>query len=80
LKITAGTTNSIVGYTGKSKNCLFNMLLKNSKPEHGEVFIDGQNLNNVSKSSVQKNLSVAQKNGLLFNHLTIYENLIYENP
>ncbi len=56
------------------------MLLKNSKPEHGEVFIDGQNLNNVSKSSVQKNLSVAQKNGLLFNHLTIYENLIYENP
>ena len=56
------------------------MLLKNSKPEHGEVFIDGQNLNNVSKSSVQKNLSIAQKNGLLFNHLTIYENLIYENP
>ena len=71
LKIKSRTSNAIVGHSGFGKTTMINM-------SEGDVYIDGQNLKNLTFESYRKYISVIPQNGILFND-TILFNLMYGN-
>lgn len=79
LKIKPGTTNAIVGPSGFGKTTLFYLLLRAYDPEKGKIFIDGQDIRDLSFKSFRKYISVVPQSGNLFND-SILNNLTYSNP
>jgi len=79
LRIKAGTSNAIVGHSGFGKTTMINMINRIYDPAEGQVFIDGQDLKDLTFHSYRKYISVIPQNGILFND-TIMFNLQYGNP
>jgi ABC-type multidrug transport system fused ATPase/permease subunit len=79
LKIKAGTSNAIVGHSGFGKTTMINMVNRIYDPSEGEVFIDDQNLKDLTFESYRKYIAVIPQNGILFNDTIIF-NLLYGNP
>ena len=79
LKIKAGTSNAIVGHSGFGKTTMINMVNRIYDPSEGDVFIDDQNLKDLTFESYRKYIAVIPQNGILFNDTIIF-NLLYGNP
>ena len=79
LGIKAGEYVGLVGPSGSGKSTLFRVLLGFEKPETGQVFYNGQDLNNVDVRSIRRQLGVVLQNGKLMAG-DIYSNIIGSNP
>ena len=75
-----GETIVIVGESGTGKSTILKLLLRLLVPDKGEVFIDGEE---ITQLSFDKALAVRQKMGMvfqgaaLFDSMTVYENIAY---
>lgn len=76
IKIKPGEKVGIVGRSGAGKSTLVNLLLRFYDLDRGGIYIDGQNIAEVSQQSLRANISmVTQDTSLL--HRSIEENIAY---
>lgn len=76
IKIKPGEKVGIVGRSGAGKSTLVNLLLRFYDLNRGGIYIDGQNIAEVSQESLRANISmVTQDTSLL--HRSIEENISY---
>ncbi|MDC1475935.1 ABC transporter ATP-binding protein/permease [Pelagibacteraceae bacterium] len=78
LNIEGGSTAALVGHSGAGKSTIINLLPRFYDPNEGEVYIDKQKINNVSLSSLRKNISMVSQDIILFDD-TIRANIAYAN-
>jgi len=72
------TKVALVGESGEGKTTLTNLLLRLYEPQNGTIFIDSQNVNEVSQKSLRSNIGVVFQDPALFSG-TIRENIAYAN-
>lgn len=75
LKISQGEHVAIVGESGCGKTTLAYLLIGFYQPDHGEIFIDGQNINECKLESLRKGIGLIQQDVLVFDG-SIRQNLL----
>lgn len=76
FSIQPSTKVGIVGYSGSGKSTLINLLLRFYDVSSGGIYIDNQNIKEVTQESLRKNISYIPQEPILF-HRTIRENILY---
>ncbi len=76
--IEGGTTAALVGHSGAGKSTIINLLPRFYDPGEGKVFIDGQNIAEISLSSLRKQISLVSQDTILFDD-TVKANIAYAN-
>ncbi len=66
FKIKAGEHVALVGPTGSGKTTLIRLLCRLYEPQKGKIYIDGQNIRNISIQSLRKQLGVVLQDTFLF--------------
>ena len=74
--IEGGSTAASVGHSGAGKSTIINLLPRFFDPKKGEIFIDEQNISQVSLSSLRKNISMVSQDIILFDD-TVRANIAY---
>lgn len=73
------TTTAIVGTTGAGKSTIARLIYRLYDLQSGEIKIDGQNIRQVTRSSLRNVLGIVPQDTALFND-TLRNNLIYGDP
>jgi ATP-binding cassette subfamily B protein len=76
LKISAGSTIAIMGYTGEGKTTLVNLIPRLYDCTKGEILIDGKNIKNIPLEILRTNIGVITQESFLFSD-TIFNNISY---
>lgn len=79
LSIEAGKSVGLVGVSGSGKSTLTKLLLRFDDVKKGAIFIDGQDIRDVTQSSLREAISYVPQESTLF-HRTIFENIAYGKP
>src|SRR6187402_1016450 len=79
LEVKASQTIAIVGSTGAGKSTIINLLNRFYEINSGSIFIDNQNIENYTLSSLRKQIAVVLQDVFLFAD-TIYNNITLNNP
>jgi len=79
LHIKSGQRIGLVGRSGSGKTTLTKLLLRFVDVDDGSIFIDGQNVANVTQKSLRRATAYVPQEPLLF-HRSLYENIAYGNP
>jgi ATP-binding cassette subfamily B protein len=74
--IKPGEKIGIVGCSGAGKSTLISLLLKNFKPNSGQIIIDDQDIADVTSDSLRVNITYIPQDVILF-HRSIGENIGY---
>ena len=74
--IQGNTMAAFVGHSGAGKSTILNLLPRFYDPQNGRIEIDGQNIKEVSLSSLRKNLSMVSQDVILFDD-TVKNNISY---
>ncbi|MBK7892638.1 MAG: ABC transporter ATP-binding protein/permease [Bdellovibrionales bacterium] len=77
--VTAGKTVAIVGPSGAGKSTLSRLLFRFYDPTGGAIRIDGQDLRDVTQTSVRRAIGIVPQDTVLFND-TIGYNIRYGRP
>ncbi len=75
-KIKAGQTVAIVGPTGAGKTTLVNLLMKFYQVNSGDILIDGNSINNLTRTNVHDLFGMVLQDTWLFEG-TIRDNVVY---
>ncbi len=79
LRIKAGEKVGLVGRSGAGKSTVVNLLLRFYDVEQGRVLIDGQDIKQVTQSSLRSQIGmVTQDTSLL--HRSVRDNILYGRP
>jgi subfamily B ATP-binding cassette protein MsbA len=76
LGVRAGETIALVGANGSGKSTLLGLIPRFYDPDHGSVFIDGQELRRVNLRSLRQLVGIVTQDTILFDD-TIYNNIAY---
>jgi ATP-binding cassette, subfamily B, bacterial len=76
--IKEGSKTALVGESGEGKTTLTNLLMRLYEPQRGNILIDGQDIGDVTQSSLREHIGVVFQDPALFSG-TIYENISYAN-
>ena len=76
LTVKSGERIGVVGASGAGKTTLVNLLMRFYEPQHGAIFIDGQNIADVKQDSLRENIAFIPQDPTMFNR-TIGENIAY---
>lgn len=76
LSTQKGQTIAIVGPTGSGKTTIVNLLTKFYDIDSGEILIDGENINNMTRTSLRKSISMVLQDTYLFSE-SVRENIRY---
>ncbi len=71
-----GETVAIVGPTGAGKTTIINLLTKFYDIDSGEILIDGENIDQLTRSSLRRSISMVLQDTYLFSE-TVRENIRY---
>ena len=80
LNIDKGQTLALIGGSGIGKSVLLKHIIGLIKPDHGEIFIDEQNINHLRGRALKRlkdQLGVVFQFGALFDSLTVFENVAF---
>lgn len=77
-KIEGGRKVGLVGISGSGKTTFLNLIPRFFNLEHGQILVDGQNINNINLSSLRKEISLVSQDVILFDD-TIKSNILYGN-
>ena len=78
LTVPSGKKVALVGSTGSGKTTVVNLLMRFYDIDGGEICIDDQNIAQVSRKSLRKNVAIVLQDTVLFSD-TIRNNLMYAN-
>ncbi len=78
LTVPSGKKVALVGATGSGKTTIVNLLMRFYDADSGNIFINGQNIQEVSRDSLRKNIAIVLQDTVLFSD-TIRNNLKYGN-
>ena len=78
LKVFRGNQIAIVGKTGSGKSTIGRLLFRFYDPQKGGIFIDEQDIKNVTINSIHQNVGVVPQDTVLFNDTILY-NIKYGN-
>ncbi|QDR81216.1 ABC transporter ATP-binding protein [Sporomusa termitida] len=76
LKAHKGQTIAIVGPTGSGKTTMINLLNKFYDIDSGEILIDGENIDNMKRSSLRRAIAMVLQDTYLFSE-SVRENIRY---
>lgn len=79
LKADRGKLIAIVGPTGAGKTTIINLLMRFYDIDSGEIAIDGNDIRNVTRSSLRRAFAMVLQDTWLFQG-TIFENVAYGKP
>ena len=79
LTIAPGEKVGLIGRSGAGKSSLINLLLRFRDIEHGAIFVDGQNIADVTQTSLRKSIGVVTQDSSLL-HRSIRANILYGQP
>jgi len=79
LTIRPGEKVGLIGRSGAGKSSLINLLLRFRDIEHGAIYIDGQNIADVTQTSLRKSIGVVTQDSSLL-HRSIRANILYGQP
>ena len=79
LSIPSGQKVGIIGCSGAGKSSLIKLLLRLYDINAGEICIDGQNIKEITQSSLRKHISLIPQDPCLF-HRSLLENIRYGKP
>ena len=79
LSIPAGQRVGLVGMSGSGKTTLTKLLLRLADIQEGEILVDGQNVADITQTSLRRQIAYVPQEALLF-HRTIAENIGYGKP
>jgi ABC-type multidrug transport system fused ATPase/permease subunit len=79
LRIPPGQKVGLVGTSGAGKTTLCELLLRSYDLEQGGIFIDGQNIAEVTQASLRRAIAVIPQDPVLF-HRSLLENIGYPRP
>ncbi len=74
-----GKTTALVGPSGAGKSTVITLVPRFYDPAEGEILIDGQNITDVTKSSLRQHLAYVSQQPYLFEG-TIRDNIRYGRP
>ncbi|XP_019293726.2 iron-sulfur clusters transporter ABCB7, mitochondrial isoform X2 [Panthera pardus] len=78
FEVPAGKKVAIVGGSGSGKSTIVRLLFRFYEPQKGNIYLAGQNIQDVSLQSLRRAVGVVPQDAVLF-HNTIYYNLLYGN-
>lgn len=76
FQIMAGKKTALVGHSGSGKSTIFNLVMKFYKPSSGRIFIDGQDLAEISINSARANMALVSQDIFIFDE-TVFNNIGY---
>ncbi|KAF9972286.1 ATP-binding cassette sub- B member 6, mitochondrial [Actinomortierella ambigua] len=76
FKIPMGKTVALVGPTGSGKSTILRLLFRFYDVQSGRILVDGQDISDVTQSSLRRHIGVVPQDTVLFND-TIYYNIHY---
>lgn len=79
LHINAGERVGLVGISGSGKTTLTKLLLRFDDVNKGAIFIDGQDIRDVTQKSLRENIAYVPQESSLF-HRSIEDNISYGKP
>ena len=79
LEVPDGKKVALVGPTGAGKSTISRLLFRFYDPKQGAIYINNENIKDISQSSLRKMIGVVPQDTVLFND-TIYYNISYGNP
>lgn len=79
LNLYPGKMVALVGATGSGKTSFSNLLLGFYKPQKGRILIDGQDINQISTTSLRRHVGLVPQDPFMFN-VSIYENICMGKP
>lgn len=78
MQARSGDLVAVMGGSGVGKSTLINVLNGNLKPDRGEVFFNGYNLNNpLERRKIKGIIGLVPQEDLLIEDLTVHQNLYY---
>lgn len=78
LTVPTGKKVALVGATGSGKTTIVNLLMRFYETESGEIYINKQNIRDVARASLRKNVAIVLQDTVLFSD-TVRNNLKYGN-
>lgn len=78
LTVPSGKKVALVGATGSGKTTVVNLLMRFYDIDSGDILINSQSINDVSRESLRKNIAIVLQDTILFTD-TIKNNLKYGN-
>ncbi len=79
LSIAPGTSVGLVGISGSGKSTLTKLLLRFDDVKKGAIFIDGQDIRDVTQESLRNAIAYVPQESALF-HRSVYDNILYGRP
>ena len=79
FEIPEGHTVAVVGHSGSGKSTLSRLLFRFYEVNAGRITVNGQDIRDVTQSSLRACLGIVPQDTVLFND-TIYYNIAYGNP
>lgn len=79
IEIKAGEKVALVGYSGSGKSTFVKLLQRFYDVQGGEIRIDGQNIEDVTQSSLRCAVSLVPQDPILF-HRSLMDNIVYGRP
>ena len=79
LLIKPGEKIGLVGVSGSGKTTLTKLLLRFADVEKGAIFIDGQDIRDVTQKTLRENIAYVPQESSLF-HRSVKENIAYSRP
>lgn len=79
LMVSPGEKVAIVGKTGAGKTTLVNLLLRFYEVSHGHIYVDGMDIQKISKDDLRRSFGVVLQDTYLFEG-SIRENIAYGKP
>jgi len=79
FEVPNGKKVALVGPTGAGKSTISRLLFRFYDPKEGAVYVNNQNIKDISQQSLRKMIGVVPQDTVLFND-TIYYNISYGNP